>query len=825
MMSTGPAPDQKPAPAPQEARKPGCGRRLVKWTALGLAVVVLLLLVAVAGGGLWLRAQLRASLPQLAGERSVSGLTGPVVIDRDALGIPTIQASNRRDVAFATGFLHAQERFVQMDLQRRQAAGELAELIGRGVVGVDRRNRIYRLRWRAGRILANSAADVRAVVEAYSAGVNAGLDALSGKPFEYLPLGVEPAPWMPEDTIVVLLGMFLRMEDSDGYIESQMGLMHEVLPAELCDFLVPPGTEWEAPIQGEPFSTPPIPGPEVFDLRVMPRETVTSMVLRPREPLPVPGSNSWAVSGAHTAHGGALLANELHLALSVPNLWYRASFSWPAGDGSDHRVTGATLPGAPVMVVGSNAHVAWGYSKSLIDTSDVVLLEPDPEDENRYLTPDGARPFDRHEEIVRVKGGDDLPVEVRSTIWGPVFAEDHRGRPWVLRWAGQDDAAVDLEILRLETAFDLDQVLEAAHRSGMPAMNLVAADSAGRIAWTIVGKIPRRIGFDGRLPGSWADGERHWEGFLSPAEVPQVVDPESGRVWTANNRVVGGEELAALGDGGYLLGARARQIRDDLLAVERATREDMLRIQLDDRALFLARWRDLLLEILTPEAIAAEPRRGELRELVEDWGGRAATESAGYRMVRTFRLVLASGVFAALTAPVKEVDPDFDYLGTFPRYEGPLWKLVRERPLHLLDPRYESWEDQLLAAVDKTLDHLWEEGRPLSERTWGEHNTTAIRHPFSRGIPGAARWLDMPAERLPGGEYMPRAQRPSFGATLRMVVSPGREEQGFFHMPCGQSGHPLSPHYRDGHAAWAEGKPTPFLPGPTVNTLTLLPAE
>ena len=147
-----------------------------------------------------------------------------MVTDRDALGIPTIQASNRRDVAFATGFLHAQERFVQMDLQRRQTAGELAELIGRGVVGVDRRNRIYRLRWRAGRILANSAADVRAVVEAYSAGVNAGLDALSGKPFEYLPLGVEPAPWVPEDTIVVLLGMFLRMEDSDGYIESQMGL-------------------------------------------------------------------------------------------------------------------------------------------------------------------------------------------------------------------------------------------------------------------------------------------------------------------------------------------------------------------------------------------------------------------------------------------------------------------------------------------------------------------------------------------------------------------------------------------------------------------------
>ena len=171
----------------------------------------------------------------------------------------------------------------------------------------------------------------------------------------------------------------------------------------------------------------------------------------------------------------------------------------------------------------------------------------------------------------------------------------------------------------------------------MPNQNFVVADAAGRIGWTIIGRIPRRVGFDGSVPTSWADGTRRWDGWLAPAEYPRVVDPPSGRIWTANARVVGGDMLAKMGDGGYDLGARQGQIRDDLLALDKARESDMLRIQLDDRALFLARWQKLLRGVLTPDAAAGDPRRGEARRLVEAWGEHASVDSVGYRVVRAFR--------------------------------------------------------------------------------------------------------------------------------------------------------------------------------------------
>ena len=327
------------------------------------------------------------------------------------------------------------------------------------------------------------------------------------------------------------------------------------------------------------------------------------------------------------------------------------------------------------------------------------------------------------------------------------------------------------------------------------------------------------------MPTSWADGTRRWDGLLPPDEAPRVVDPESGRLWSANNRVVSGEKAAKVGDGQWVNGARAAQIRDGLFALERASPRDLLAIQLDDRALFLARWRDLWLAVLTPEAVAADPRRKEFRDLVEAWGGRAAVDSVGYRLVREARISLYREVFAALTAPCREVDPKFSYTESAFRFEGPLWRLVTDRPSNLLDPAYASWDQALLAAVDRTLDSYSKQGLPLREQTWGRRNTVRLRHPLSRGVPFLARWLDLPPAQLPGDSAMPRVQAPAYGASERLAVSPGHEAEGLFHMPGGQSGHPLSPHYGDGEAAWEEGKPTPFLPGDAVSELRLVPAR
>jgi len=527
------------------------------------------------------------------------------------------------------------------------------------------------------------------------------------------------------------------------------------------------------------------------------------------------------------AEGGALLANDMHLPLRLPNIWFRVCLILEGAEGGvgEDRLVGVSLPGMPLIVVGSNGHVAWGFTNSNGDWADLIVLESDPADPERYRTPGGALPFERHQERIRVNGADDVVVEVLETIWGPVIDEDHQGRRRALRWVAQEPAGTNAVLYEMERARSVDEAVEIAARSGIPGQNCVVADRDGRIAWTIAGRIPRRHPGETTRPIPWQEAGGPWTDWLEPSAYPRVVDPEVGRVWTANNRVVDEPWLGVLGDGGFDLGARARQIRDGLLDLDSATENELLGIHLDDRALFLERWRQLLLDVLDPTAVAADPRRLELREIVEnDWSGRASTDSAGYRMVRGFRVFLADQVFGSITAPCAAADERFDFGWTTNQSEGPLWLLVTERPVHLLDPRFNTWRDQLLSAVDALLDYYdTEEGPALAERTWGRRNTTRIRHPLSLVVPQLSRWLDVVPEALPGDSNMPRVQAPAFGASERMVVSPGREESGIFHMPGGQSGHLLSPYYRLGHEAWARGEATSLLPGPAEHTLTLLP--
>ncbi len=839
-----------PAGGPPAAGRPRIALRRAGLAAVGVFFLLAALGVAVA----YVRHRLIADLPAVSGTLSVAGLAAPVQIARDALGVPTLRGADRRDVAFATGFVHAQDRFFQMDLLRRRAAGELAELFGAPALRLDKAMRIHLFREHAQRVLAASPPDVRGVLDAYTAGVNAGLGALQAPPFEYLVLRVNPRPWRGEDSVLVLFTMFAQLADVNAANESALSLMRDRLPPELYRFLVPEATEWEAPLAGTPPPAAPPPGPQAFDLRREPRTAAggargvggasagvgagglavaagpagEDVAAAAAAAAPM-ASNSWAVAGRLTADGGALLADELHLGLAVPNAWYRAVLTWPAEGGvaagvAPHRIAGVTLPGTPLMVAGSNGLVAWGVTNSALDTSDLVLLDLDPAHPDRYLTPQGSLPFEHHSEHLQVKGGAGSALPVDWTIWGPVLDQDWRGRKRAVRAVVDQPDGADFSILRLETAADLGQALDVAAASGVPALNFVAADRQGHIGWTIAGRLPRRAGFDGETAGPWADGARRWEGLLPPAAVPRVVDPPAGLLWTANNRVLAGEAGAPLGRGGYVLGARARQIRDDLQALAHPTADDMRRIQLDDRAVFLARWHDLLLTVLTPRAVAADSRRGEMRQLVEHWSGRADVGSAGYRMVRTFRTMVGRAVFAPLTAACLAVNPDFRYTESFNQYEGPLWQLVTRRPLNLLQPKYASWDEQLLAAADQAIELLVSKGPRLADRTWGERNTLAMEHPMSEALPIVGRHLSMPPRPLPGDDEMPRVQGPSFGATVRMVVSPGHEDQAILEMPGGESGNPISPHYHDLLDSWAEGAPAPLLPGKTVTVLNLVPA-
>ena len=791
---------------------------------LGLVALIL------AAGSFVLYRFAAGSLAMLDGEIRVAGLSGPVSIERDRYGVPTIRGGSRADVARATGFVHGQDRFFQMDLLRRSTAGELAALFGAAAEDFDRRRRIHRLRPLARAVVDRAAPAQRALLEAYAEGVNAGLHALSVAPFEYLILRAEPEPWRPEDIVLGNLAMFFELTDYDASRESGYAALLDGIPEPLGRFVFAPGNRWDAPMVGDAWEVPPIPGPEVCDLRgTIPAGSSLGPDpgVQPDSQLdpPVAGSNAWAVGARRAATGRAMVANDMHLGLNVPNIWYRARLI-VAGDSPDDPpeldATGVTLPGTPLVVAGSNRSIAWGFTNSRGDWSDLVLIETDPSNPNAYLTPDGYVPFDEFEETIDIRGGEAETVSFRWTRWGPVVGTDHRGRLQALRWLAHVPEAVDLRLSELETSTSVSEALALAPTVGIPPQNFVVADAQGSVGWTIMGRIPRRIGYDASVPASWADGSAGWHGWLTPDEYPRVVDPESSLIWTANNRIVEGDILTHLGAGGFWLGARGQQIRDALAAVQRPGIEDMLAIQLDDRALLLQEWRDVLLEALNAEADAPYPWRSELKEFLERWNGRAAIDSVAYRTVREVRRQVIEDVLLRLLVGCGDFDGLMQLAATN-QVEGPIWRLITEQPDHLLPSPHESWNGLLLSAADTAVAMCGP--APLSECTWGNVNRLEIRHPLAGALGLLRPWLTIRSGPLPGGDHVPRIQQPDYGASERFAVSPGDEANGYFHMPGGQSGHPLSPFFSAGHEAWARGEPLPFLPGPSVHRLTLVPEQ
>lgn len=780
-------------------------------------------------------AVLRASLPALDGTVTLAGPGHPVRIERDALGVPTLAARSREDLAFATGFLHAQERFFQMDLQRRAAAGELAELFGPIAVSHDRQLRNFRFRHIAAQVLAAASPEQRALLAAYARGANAGLAALGSRPWEYWLLRARPAPWRAEDSVLVVHAMWWDLQGEDLGLDRLRHALDARLGGPLCadgwkcalHFWLPARTDWDAPIDvaaGAAAAAPaPIPGPEALDLRragtppaardgrgggpgsaaSAASEAATAHAI---------GSNNWAVAGRLSASGAALVASDMHLSQRVPIIWYRARLKLDASaPGGALDLAGATLPGAPLVVAGSNGHIAWGFTNSYGTWSD-VYAGPCPQQ--------GDPGWQVALETIRVQGAEPQQRRVTSGPPGLLLAQEG-GQCWFAAWLALSPGATNLNLMGLERADTVQDALALAPTIGIPHQNLVVGDREGHIAWTIAGRIPKSVESRRALaPDAWS----------GPGERPQVVDPPLGRIWTANARVISdgaGEQLlgadaAALG-AGYALGARARQIRDDLLALQSPAKPaDMLKIQLDDRALFLTRWRDLALELAgTAGTPATSPLRSEARRLLTDWSARASTDSAAYRLVREFRARTRAAVWLMLLKGVG-LPPD-EFLVPM-QFEQPLWQLLQARPPHLLAPPWRDWPGFLAAQLDATLADLAQECGALARCTWGAHNTVRIAHPLSRALPGAARWLDMPVVQLPGDDHMPRVQIGEEGASERFAVSPGHEGEGYFHMPGGQSGHPLSPYYRAGFMAWARGEPLPFLPGPAIHLLELSPA-
>ena len=798
-----------------------------RWFVRSLLLVLSLLLILV----VWAVNTLRSSLPVLDGHIHVQGIDGPVVIERDHYGVPTISGNKRTDVAFATGYLHAQDRFFQMDLGRRNSAGELSELVGAIALEHDKQQRKHRFRLVAQQAETLLPERHLQIINAYTKGVNAGLSGLGSKPFEYWLLNTEPQPWSNEDTFLTVFSMYLDLNDGDAILDNTKGYLEQVVSREVIDFLSPLPTRWDSPLVADNLPAPATPTPDQVNLRSKPLSTYQNLTGERIEDAVI-GSNNWAASGSMTRHGGALVENDMHLSHRVPNVWYRAQFRYPHPDDSqpDVQITGVSLPGAPIIVVGSNGSVAWSFTNSYGDWVDLISLDMEGD---VYQTSEGNESLYQWSETIAVKGQQPVTVDYKSTRWGPVVESLFGNRQYALRWTAHNPEATNLNLVELETATTVRQAMTIANASGIPPQNFTVGDSSGNIGWTIAGRMPSRIELDSTYPVPWGEADNQWSHWLAPDEYPAVINPQSQRIWTANARVASGKALKKLGNGGYALGPRQLQIRNALMSLEQADEDAMLTIALDHRAIYINDWRQLALETLTESARAGHSSRESFYQYLSDWSGQAAVDDIGYRLAREFNDTVTLKIqkslgryFFSLSGEVpaksNHANSDDSWIQRLNHDEEMIWRLLEERPLHWLGPQYESWNDLLLASIDEVIINLGGEAG-LAHANWGQRNTAKINHPLSSALPVLGQWLNMPAVPLSGDVWVPKAQQPSSGVSERIVVAPGREEDGIFHMPGGQSGHPLSPYYKLGYMDWVNGSKTPFLPQETQHILTLQP--
>lgn len=761
---------------------------MLMWLKRGIAVLVLLALAASAV----VYGILSLSLPALDGQGQSTALSAPVTLERDAIGQAVITARNRHDAAYALGFAHGQDRFFQMDLLRRNAAGELSELFGEAALGLDKRLRFHRFRTLSQRILQQLPASEQRLLARYAQGVNEGQAQSGIQGFEYLLLGAEVRPWQPEDSLLVIFSMYLDLQESTLKRDEALILVESLFGEEMKHFIIQP-SNYQAALDSSEVVKNDIKIPKLGDIAKF------KGVAHIKE-LSIFGSNNWAVTGQHTKTGAAILSDDMHLGLNTPAIWYRAQLNYDTASGEVIQVSGVTLPGAPAVVVGSNNQVAWGFTNGYLDTADWIKLDPQV-DTTWQVT-----------EQLKLPGGRSEAFTLTLSDYGPV--KQIRDEAYALSWVAHQDYAVNLGLLGLESAGSVDDALERAAQIAIPVQNMVVVDAQGNAAWRPTGAVPgRAVPSDTAIPSQAYSDD--WQ--RNEVQRPVVKNPTHGKIWTANSRVVSAQQHQRFGDGGYALGARSVQIRDRLMAQNQFDEADFMRLQLDNEARFLVPWHQLLSALLANEGDSYARDSGYL----SDWQACACPESVGYTLVRRFRDHTLDLLFAPVEHTLQQVDGS---LSPLKRYLEPAaWQLIHERPAHW-QQQYSDWDAMLLAAYESAKSQLREtEGRDMAAWQWGRVNQLEVKHPFSRQIPLLSGLLDMPVVAGYGDSYMPAVQKPAFGASQRFIAQPGHLDKAIMSVAGGQSGHPLSPFYRAGFSAYAQGEAVPLLPGAINHRITFTP--
>ncbi len=792
-------------------------RRTGGWGWLGWGVCGLLVVGALTlgGGYMWLR----SSLPMRAGTLQLSAIAAPVDIVRDRHGVPHIRARNDADAYFALGFVHAQDRLFQMELMRRLGAGRLSEIAGSATVDIDRRMRLFGLYRLAEAAFDHLSPRPRAALEAYAAGVNAHLAAHSGilAP-EFAAFGLEPEPWRPADSLVWGRIMGMRLSGNPRTELLRAGLSAR-LSRQQIDALwpgptgaAPPTLDNAAAGAGETRSA----GRRRDRGGTAPRhgwnQALSDALLRawPAPLRPVTASNSWVVSGRHTETGRPILVNDPHLRFSAPILWYLARIETP-----ELTVTGATVPGVPFTILGHNGTIAWAFTTADSDTQDLFVEELDPADPDRYLTLDGARPFGVRTERIEVRGGPPVDMTIRETRHGPVVSDlDAEARQLVgdtqvvalaataLRPADRTAEAIWM----FNRAASWEAFLEAARHFHAPHQNITYADIHGNIGFIAPGRVPIRRSGDGSSPSAGLTGTEDWIGDIPFNALPRIFNPASGRIVNANHPTVGRDYPYHLGFGGappY----RALRIHEMIDEGRAATPDKAAAMLLDDLSLAARELVPLMTHIPAREELAARALA-----LLRGWNGRMDADRPEPLLfsawLRTFNRLVYADETGPLFARVWGMRPVF--IANVLRNGGEWCDDIGTE-------RRESCAERLSSALDQTLRELVEaHGDDIERWRWGAEHYAHFRHPMLGRIPVLKHVGDIRFPSSGGaftvnrGQYLGSDRSAPFanvhGPGFRAVYDLSRLDDSLFVIATGQSGNPLSGHYRDLAPLWAEGR-------------------
>jgi penicillin amidase len=778
--------------------------------------------------------QLCASLPRRSGVVSVAGLEGALDVVRDVHGVPHVYAASALDAHFALGYVHAQERLWQLELGRRLAAGRLSEIFGPDALEQDRMFRTLGLAHVARQNEAHLDAGARAVLDAYVRGVNAFSSTHPTLPPEFLVFGVEPEPWTATDSILILKLMAWTLSGNLDAELDRLRLSGTLESRQIAELLGPDPSQLDLPIGA---------GRATFGAWQPAARDLWGRLVRRSEGL---GSNNWVVDGSRSETGKPLLANDPHLELSAPASWYLAHLQAPGLD-----VIGASLPGIPGIILGQNGRVAWAFTNAESDTQDLYMEKLVSGDPTRYVTPEGSRPFDVRREVIRVKDGVDVTLEVRATRHGPVISDAYEsaaaaapdGHVMALSWAAlaPDDRTLHFSV-RAASARSGAELREAARDFHSPQQNIVYADDAGHIGFITAGRAPRRRPDDelrGTMPAPGWLARYDWDGFVPFEELPQLADPASGRIVTANQKLTPPDYPHWLG-AEWAPPFRADRIDALLAARPRHALESFAAIQADVHSGVAEA---LLPRLLSLAHAALERPTADERlflERLEHWDREMRAERLEPLLFAAWLRELARSVYA------DELGADFE----------DFWQ---ERATFMLDVLGESgtgrrWCDdvatpdrepcagRVVHALRGALAHLEGSfGSAWRERVWGDVHVARAEHVPLGGVPLLGRWFDVTLPSGGGndtvnvGGYSIGDEREPFASHrapgLRLLYDLGAPERSRFIVTPGQSGHVLSPHYRDQAQPWSEGGYLPMITRrdrvdrESEDTLRLLPSS